>query len=63
MTVVATADDGGSTGQLRNFLIYAMGDVRNVMVALADSEDLMTKMMNYRFDSHVGQLVDIIWEI
>lgn len=56
-TVVATADDGGSTGQLRNFFnLPAMGDVRNVMVALADSEDLMTKMMNYRFDSHAGQL-------
>ncbi len=56
-TVVATADDGGSTGQLRNFFnLPAMGDVRNVMVALADSEDLMTKIMNYRFDSHAGQL-------
>ncbi|MDI9540346.1 MAG: YvcK family protein [Bacillota bacterium] len=56
-TVVATADDGGSTGQLRHFFnLPAMGDVRNVMVALADSEDLMTKIMNYRFDSHSGQL-------
>ncbi|HPW53283.1 MAG TPA: 2-phospho-L-lactate transferase CofD family protein, partial [Erysipelotrichaceae bacterium] len=46
-TVVATADDGGSTGQLRSvFNLPAMGDVRNVMVALADSEDLMTKIMN-----------------
>lgn len=56
-TVVATADDGGSTGQLRHFFnLPAMGDVRNVMAALADSEDLMTKIMNYRFDSHSGQL-------
>ncbi|MGI6607962.1 MAG: gluconeogenesis factor YvcK family protein [Erysipelotrichaceae bacterium] len=56
-TVVATADDGGSTGQLRNFFnLPAMGDVRNVMVALADSEDLMTKIMNHRFDSKSGQL-------
>lgn len=56
-TVVATADDGGSTGQLRNFFnLPAMGDVRNVMVALADSEDLMTKMMDYRFDNNAGEL-------
>lgn len=56
-TVVATADDGGSTGQLRSvFNLPAMGDVRNVMVALADSEDLMTKIMNHRFDSNSGQL-------
>lgn len=56
-TVVAVADDGGSTGRLRNDLnIPAMGDVRSVMVALADSEDLMTKIMNYRFDKSAGDL-------
>ena len=56
-TIVAVADNGGSTGRLRNDLnIPAMGDVRSVMVALADSEDLMTKIMNYRFDSSAGEL-------
>ncbi|MDO4378941.1 MAG: uridine diphosphate-N-acetylglucosamine-binding protein YvcK [Erysipelotrichia bacterium] len=56
-TIVAVADNGGSTGRLRNDLnIPAMGDVRSVMVALADSEDLMTKIMNYRFDQRAGEL-------
>lgn len=56
-TIVAVADNGGSTGRLRNDLnIPAMGDVRSVMVALADSEDLMTKIMNYRFDNSAGEL-------
>ncbi len=56
-TIVAVADNGGSTGRLRNDLnIPAMGDVRSVMVALADSEDLMTKIMNYRFDQSAGEL-------
>jgi len=56
-TIVAMADDGGSTGRLRNDLnLPAMGDVRNVMVALADSEDLMTKIMTYRFDKNAGDL-------
>lgn len=56
-TIVAMADDGGSTGRLRNdFNIPAMGDVRNVMVALADSEDLMTQLMNYRFAKNAGDL-------
>lgn len=55
--IVAVADNGGSTGRLRNDLnIPAMGDVRSVMVALANSEDLMTRIMNYRFDQNAGEL-------
>ncbi len=49
--VVTVADDGGSTGILRSdFHIPAMGDIRNVMCALADEEDLLTNLMDYRFD-------------
>ncbi len=56
-TIVAVADNGGSTGRLRDELhLPAMGDLRNVMCALADQEDLMTKIMNYRFDSNSGEL-------
>jgi uncharacterized cofD-like protein len=34
--IVTVADDGGSTGRLRKrFHIPAMGDIRNVMIALA----------------------------
>jgi len=48
--IVTVADDGGSTGRLRDdFHIPAMGDIRNVMCALADREDLLTDLMNYRF--------------
>lgn len=55
--LVAMSDDGGSTGILRSQLnIPAMGDLRNVMVNLADREDLMTKIMDYRFDDNSGIL-------
>ena len=38
--IVAVADDGGSTGRLRNQLhLPAMGDIRSVMVAMAERED------------------------
>ena len=37
--IVTVADDGGSTGRLRRqFHIPAMGDIRNVMTALAAEE-------------------------
>jgi len=49
--IVTVADDGGSTGRLRRqFHIPAMGDIRNVMISLANDENLMTKLMNYRFE-------------
>ncbi len=52
--IVTVADDGGSTGRLREeFQIPAMGDVRNVMVALATSESLVSSIMDYRFDSSI----------
>jgi uncharacterized cofD-like protein len=55
--IVAVADDGGSTGRLRDQLhLPAMGDIRSVMVALAEREDLMTSIMNYRFDVNSGEL-------
>ncbi|MBR3350602.1 MAG: YvcK family protein, partial [Erysipelotrichaceae bacterium] len=55
--IVTVADDGGSTGRLRDDLhIPAMGDVRSVMLALAESESLMGDIMNYRFDNFSGTL-------
>ena len=54
-TIVTVADDGGSTGRLRkSFQIPAMGDIRNVMIALSESEPLLTMMMNYRFEGDAG---------
>jgi uncharacterized cofD-like protein len=48
--VVAVADDGGSSGKLREELgIAPMGDIRNCMAALADAEPLMTSLLQYRF--------------
>lgn len=58
--IVTVADDGGSTGRLRRrFHIPAMGDIRNVMISLAESETLMTDIMNYRFDDPDGSETDI----
>ena len=54
--VVTVADDGGSSGRLRSELgILPPGDIRNCLVALADSEDIMQQLMDYRFESE-GQL-------
>jgi len=55
-TIVTVADDGGSTGRLRkHFHIPAMGDVRNVMIALSKSEPVLAKLMDYRFDDLDGE--------
>ncbi len=48
--VVTVADDGGSSGRLRDeFGIIPPGDLRNCLVALADTEPLMEKLFQYRF--------------
>jgi uncharacterized cofD-like protein len=49
--VVSVADDGGSTGRLREQLgIPAVGDIRNCLVALAETETAMGDLLQYRFD-------------
>ncbi len=58
--IVTVADDGGSTGRLRRqFHIPAMGDIRNVMLSLSESETLMTSLMDYRFEDPDGTEQDI----
>ena len=48
--VVTVADDGGSSGKLREQLgVPAVGDIRNCIVALADAEPLMGRLLQYRF--------------
>jgi len=48
--IVTVADDGGSSGVLRDELgILPPGDIRNCLVALADTEPLMEKLFQYRF--------------
>ena len=48
--VVTVGDDGGSSGRLREELgVLPPGDIRNCIAALADDEDLVTKLFQYRF--------------
>lgn len=48
--VVAVSDDGSSTGKLRKeFNIPAVGDLRNVVISLSQSEPLFEKLFQYRF--------------
>ena len=48
--IVTVADDGGSSGVLRAQLgVPAVGDIRNCIVALADAEPLMGRLLQYRF--------------
>ncbi|MFN3412721.1 MAG: uridine diphosphate-N-acetylglucosamine-binding protein YvcK [Thermoanaerobaculum sp.] len=48
--VVTVTDDGGSSGRLRQeFGVPAPGDVRNCLVALAEDEELLTRLFAFRF--------------
>ena len=48
--IVTVADSGGSSGRLRQeFNIVAPGDIRNCLVALADTPALMGELFQYRF--------------
>ncbi|KLU59256.1 gluconeogenesis factor [Peptococcaceae bacterium CEB3] len=50
--IVTVADDGGSSGKLRHEMgILPPGDVRNCLVALADTENTMEKLFSYRFET------------
>jgi len=50
--VVSTADDGGSTGRLReSWDVPALGDVRRCLTALADPDDVWTRVLERRFDA------------
>jgi uncharacterized cofD-like protein len=48
--VVTVADDGGSSGKLReSFGILPPGDIRNCLAALSNDEALLTQLFQYRF--------------
>ena len=48
--VVSVCDDGKSTGKLRReFNVPAMGDIRRVLIALSETEDVVGELVNYRF--------------
>ena len=47
--IVTVADDGGSTGRLRElYNIPAVGDIRNVLVSMSDNKNLK-ELFGYRF--------------
>jgi len=51
--IVTVADDGGSSGRLRQqFDILPPGDIRNCLVALADAPTLMRDLFQFRFDTN-----------
>ena len=53
--VVTVGDDGGSSGRLREEMgVLPPGDIRNCIAALADAEDLVTKLFQYRFNAGEG---------
>ena len=55
--IVTVADDGGGSGILREDLgILPPGDIRNCILALADTEPLMEELLQYRFKD--GRLKD-----
>ena len=55
--IVTVADDGGGSGVLREDLgILPPGDIRNCILALADTEPLLEELLQYRFKD--GRLKD-----
>ena len=53
--VVTVGDDGGSSGKLREEIgVLPPGDIRSCISALADDEDLVTKLFQYRFKEGSG---------
>ena len=50
--IVTVADDGGSSGVIRDYInVVPPGDIRNCMVALSESDPLLLDVFQYRFDS------------
>lgn len=48
--VVTVADDGKSTGKLRKeFNIPGVGDIRRVLISLSETEEVVEKLVDYRF--------------
>ena len=53
--IVTVADDGGSSGRLReSFGILPPGDIRNCLAALSNDEEMLTQLFRYRFSGAGG---------
>jgi len=49
--VVAVTDEGGSSGRLRQeWGVLPPGDVRNCLVSLAENDNSLNRILNFRFD-------------
>lgn len=54
--IVTVADDGGSSGRLREtYGILPPGDIRNCLAALSNDEQMLTQLFKYRFSGE-GEL-------
>jgi uncharacterized cofD-like protein len=55
IAIVATSDDGGSSGKLRaEFKMIPPGDIRNCLAALSENHELIADLFQYRFGSGEG---------
>ncbi|MGT2934383.1 YvcK family protein [Streptococcus castoreus] len=55
--VVTVADDGGSSGELRNAMqLTPPGDLRNVLLAMSDMPKFYERVFQYRFNASDGAL-------
>jgi uncharacterized cofD-like protein len=55
VAIVATSDDGGSSGKLRaEFNVIPPGDIRNCLAALSDNQSLIADIFQYRFGAGEG---------
>lgn len=55
--VVTVADDGGSSGELRNVMqLTPPGDLRNVLLAMSDMPKFYERVFQYRFNESDGAL-------
>ena len=55
VAVVATSDDGGSSGRLRaEFNMIPPGDIRNCLASLSGNESRIADLFQYRFDAGDG---------
>ncbi|HLR42396.1 MAG TPA: YvcK family protein [Pseudogracilibacillus sp.] len=53
--IVTVADDGGSTGEIRQQIkIPAPGDIRNVIASLSNVDEEMTNLFQHRFQDRDG---------
>ena len=51
--IVSVADNGSSTGRLREeFNTVAVGDIRKILVSLSENDEKVGKLFNYRFKTN-----------